>query len=253
MRYFVLYALPYITFLVFVLGCGYRLAMWLRSPVPLKIPVTPAPTTRRGIVARYISEILIFRTLFAGDKALWLASWVFHVTLAFVIGGHVVGFFLSEFVCELRGWTPSEYERFSFIAGGHLGVLILLSLLYLFVRRMQEERVRYISRPGDYFALLLLLAIVITGDCLRFFHSIRLFVVRDYLVGLITFCGAAAPAAKLFAWHFFLVNALVMYLPFGKLVHAGGIFFSPTHNQRDNARDQRHLNPWNEPEGAQSE
>ena len=27
-------------------------------------------------------------------------------------------------------------------------------------------------------------------------------------------------------------------------MHAGGIFFSPPRNQRDNVRLQRHVNPW---------
>ncbi len=35
-----------------------------------------------------------------------------------------------------------------------------------------------------------------------------------------------------------------MYFPFSKLMHAGGVFFSPSRNQRDNVRDQRHVNPW---------
>ena len=250
MRYFVLYLLPYITFIVLILGCGYRLAVWLRSPAPLKIPLTPGPTTRAGVVARYASEILVFRTLFSGDKALWAASWIFHVAFAFVVGGHVVGIFLSDLVCKAHGWTQPEYERFSYISGGILGVLILLPLIYLLVRRMREERVRYASGLGDYFALLLLLAIMVTGDCLRFFASINLEVVRYYLTGLITLNPLPAPGGRVFLWHFLFVNLLIMYLPFGKLVHAGGIFFSPTRYQRNNPSEQRHLNPWDEPEAA---
>ncbi len=269
MRNFVLYVLPYITLVVFIIGCGYRLAVWLRSPAPLKIPLTPGPRTRAGIVARFAGEILVFRTLFSGDKALWLASWVFHVTFAFVIGGHVMGILFSETISDLFNLPPGKYERFSAIAGGHFGVLILLPLIYLFVRRLREERVRYVSGPGAWFALLLLLGIVLTGDFMRFswwlftgpvwqlfgfpvvhVREIHLADVHDYVMGLITLRWRRAPGGTAFACHFFLVNLLVMYAPFGKLMHAGGMFFSPTRNQRDNARDQRHVNPWNEPESA---
>ena len=269
MRNLVLYALPYITPVVFILGCGYRLAIWLRPPAPLKIPVTPAPTTRRGIVARYLSEVLVFRTLFAEDKALWLASWVFHVTFAFVIGGHVMGILFSDALSEWLNLKPGQYDNFSAIVGGHLGVLILLPLVYLLARRLRQERVRYVSHRGDYFALFLLIAIVLTGDSMRFrwwlysgpiwqwlgFHNVDippvdLRDVHNFVIGLITLHWRLAPGGTAFVWHFFLVNVLVMYLPFGKLMHAGGIFFSPTRNQRSNPRDQRHLNPWDESEAA---
>ena len=272
MRYFVLYDLPYITLIVFILGCGYRLAMWLSAPAPLKIPVTPAPATRAGVVMRYASEILIFRTLFTGDKALWLASWVFHAAFAFVIGGHVMGILCSGAVSEWLDLRPGQYETFSAVVGGHLGVLILLPLLYLFARRMRQERVRYVSSFGDYFALFLLIALVCTGDYMRFrwwlssgpiwhaigypnvdIHPVNLRDVHDFVIGLILWRPRPAPGGLAFVWHFFLANVLVMYLPFGKLMHAGGIFFSPTRNQRNNPRDQRHLNPWDEPEGAPNE
>jgi hypothetical protein len=32
--------------------------------------------------------------------------------------------------------------------------------------------------------------------------------------------------------------------PFSKLLHAPGVFFSPTRNQTDNPREQRHLSAW---------
>jgi nitrate reductase gamma subunit len=132
---------------------------------------------------------------------------------------------------------------------------------------MREERVRYASHPGDYFALFLLIGIVLTGDMMRFnwwifsgpvwqllgfpivtIREFRLADVHDFVVGLLTFRPTAAPRSAFFTWHFFLVNVLVMYAPFGKLAHAGGMFFSPTRNQRANSRDQRHTNPWNEME-----
>jgi nitrate reductase gamma subunit len=32
--------------------------------------------------------------------------------------------------------------------------------------------------------------------------------------------------------------------PISKLLHAPGLFFSPTRNQADNSREQRHLAAW---------
>ena len=44
--------------------------------------------------------------------------------------------------------------------------------------------------------------------------------------------------------HLLLVVALMLVFPFSKLLHAPGVFFSPTRNQVDNPRERRHLSPW---------
>jgi nitrate reductase gamma subunit len=52
-------------------------------------------------------------------------------------------------------------------------------------------------------------------------------------------------------WFFFLhltlVATLIAYFPFSKLMHAGGVFLSPTRNLANNNRMVRHVNPWNAP------
>ena len=42
----------------------------------------------------------------------------------------------------------------------------------------------------------------------------------------------------------FCVVLLMIVFPFSKLLHAPGIFFSPTRNQADNPREKRHLAAW---------
>jgi hypothetical protein len=36
----------------------------------------------------------------------------------------------------------------------------------------------------------------------------------------------------------------MVVFPFSKLLHAPGLFFSPTRNQVDNPRERRHVAPW---------
>jgi len=36
----------------------------------------------------------------------------------------------------------------------------------------------------------------------------------------------------------------MIIFPFSKLLHAPGVFFSPTRNQIDNPRERRHLANW---------
>ena len=44
--------------------------------------------------------------------------------------------------------------------------------------------------------------------------------------------------------HLLLVCVLMIVFPFSKLLHAPGLFFSPTRNQADNPRERRHVAPW---------
>ena len=67
--------------------------------------------------------------------------------------------------------------------------------------------------------------------------------------------AAASPLAvsaeglnPLFFTHVALVSVLLIYFPFSKLMHMGGIFLSPTRNMRCNTREVRHVNPWNNPD-----
>ena len=44
--------------------------------------------------------------------------------------------------------------------------------------------------------------------------------------------------------HLLMVALLMIVFPVSKLLHAPGVFFSPTRNQVDNPREARHLAPW---------
>ena len=44
--------------------------------------------------------------------------------------------------------------------------------------------------------------------------------------------------------HLLLVVLLMIVFPFSKLLHAPGVFFSPSRNQADDPRQKRHLAPW---------
>ena len=47
--------------------------------------------------------------------------------------------------------------------------------------------------------------------------------------------------------HLFLISTLLVYFPFSKLMHLGGVFLSPTRNLANDSRRKRHINPWDYP------
>lgn len=67
-------------------------------------------------------------------------------------------------------------------------------------------------------------------------------------MGLVTLHPVAPEGiAPILFVHLFLVSALLVYFPWSKLMHAGGIVLSPTRNLANNNRAKRHVNPWNYP------
>jgi nitrate reductase gamma subunit len=58
------------------------------------------------------------------------------------------------------------------------------------------------------------------------------------------FGALALPSDPILMLHLFLVAILMIIFPLSKLLHAPGVFFSPTRNQVDNPREQRHLSAW---------
>jgi nitrate reductase gamma subunit len=52
------------------------------------------------------------------------------------------------------------------------------------------------------------------------------------------------PADPVLIVHLALVALLMIIFPISKLLHAPGVFFSPSRNQVDNPREQRHIVDW---------
>lgn len=234
----------YLSAAVFLLGMGWRVFTWLRAPVPLKIPLTPGPATNPGVAARLAGEMILFRSLYRADKALWAGGWTFHFALVLLAIGHFGGLVCPEFSRTVLGLTAAEFTRMAHVTGGAIGILAIAPLLYLFIRRIFSERARYLSTFSDYFALVLLFSVIATGNYMRLFGNLDMMQAREFVAGLLTFRAVPPPNDTVFTAHMFFVCALLAYIPFSKLMHLGGIFFSPTFNQANNPRERRHVNPW---------
>jgi nitrate reductase gamma subunit len=104
---------------------------------------------------------------------------------------------------------------------------------------------------NDYFPLVLIFAIGLTGILMRYFlrTDIDIINIKNLAMGLVTFSPViGVKIGAIFYIHLFLVSTLLAYFPFSKLMHMGGVFMSPTRNMANNSRAKRHINPWNDPE-----
>jgi nitrate reductase gamma subunit len=228
--FFVGGVLPYITVLAFVGGMAYRLRAWFKAPQPAKMTLFPAPegSLARGVLA----EVFFFPSLFRGDRLLWSFSWTFHATLALVFLGHlrVVTGLIDGALLGL-GVSQAGVQWMSATVGGAAGVVMLATGLLLLIRRLTTLRVREISSFSDFFALLLLLAIVVTGDAMRFGAHFDLEQTRVWAASLLTL-SPAVPSHPTFLLHALLAQLLLIYIPFSKILHFGGVFFTQALVQR---------------------
>ncbi|MFT5219504.1 MAG: nitrate reductase gamma subunit [Planctomycetota bacterium] len=216
-----------------VIGLGYKIRLYAKTPVPFRIPTTPAPTTQFGVIKRMFFEVTLFNSLFKANKWIWLFGWVFHVALLLVLLRH-----FRYFTDPVWSWVYviqpfGLYAAFAMIAG----------LAGLWARRFLVDRIRYISSPSDHLMLALLIAIGLSGLGMKYVAPTDIVAVKGFFLGLMYFDWQPFPADWLLSLHLLLVATLTIIFPFSKLIHAPGVFFSPTRNQVDNAREKRHINP----------
>ena len=197
-----------------------RVWVWKKLPQP---GMTLFPISPRGTAAGVVKETLFFPSLFRGDRFLWAMSWLFHAMLALILFGHIR--VVTDFPA-LWSALHIDADTMSAVVGGAAGVTILVMIVLLIARRFALERVREISAPADYFALFLLLAIVLTGNAMRFVGHFDLAVTRQYFASLVMLRWPAVPENGWFLAHLFLGQMLLLYLPFSKIMHFGGVFFT---------------------------
>jgi len=126
------------------------------------------------------------------------------------------------------------------------GLVLLGALLVLLGRRIFLPQVKYISLAADYFPLFLIIGIAVSGILMRYFAKVDILAIKAFTMGLVTLHPEVPEGVSaVFYVHILLVCVLVAYFPFSKLMHAGGIFLSPTRNMANTTRAKRHVNPWN--------
>ena len=226
--------LLYVATGVLVVGLSLKLRSYIKTPAPLKIPTTPAPTTVAGVGWRMAREAVLFESLFKSSKWTWLFGWAFHVALLLVVLRHLRYF-------QEPVWLPVVLVQ---PLGTIAGIAMVAALGALWARRWLVDRVRYISTPSDHLMLALLLAIGLSGLGMRFVVHTDIVAVKGFILGLLRFDWQALPADPLLLAHLALVVLLMIIFPISKLLHAPGLFFSPTRNQADNAREVRHISAW---------
>lgn len=279
LRFLIGVVIPGLAFALFVFGLIWRVIRWATAPVPFRIPTTSGqqkslphirnqelenPSSTLGVIGRMLLEVLFFRSLFRntrvevqpdrekvsyiGSKYLWAAGLAFHWAMLIVVLRH-----FRFFVEPVPVWVEWLQVVDGFFQVG-VPVVYLTSLIfmaglgYLLLRRFTDPKVRYISMSADYFPLFLLLAVGATGLLMRHFEKVDIVQVKAAIAGWASFAPVVPEGVGVMYFvHVFMVSVLLVYFPFSKLLHAPGVFLSPTRNLANTNRVKRHVNPWNPP------
>jgi len=270
--------IPYLAIVLFIAGFIHRVLKWASSPVPFHIPtvggqqkslpwIKPdninSPYTAGGVVKRLALDIFLFRSLLKNEKVeleapqrilfktstlLWLGALAFHWSLLIIILRHL-RFFLEPVPIVLIVLQPLDSILQNLMPIIYISdVVVLIALAYLFLRRVIYPQVRYISLLSDYFVLLGIAGIVISGILMRLIFRVDLIQVKEWVMAMIRFRPMPPKGVNLlFYIHLFFVSLFIAHFPLSKLMHMPGILLSPTKNLRNTSRRDRHINPWDHP------
>ncbi len=220
---------------VLVLGVARKIFTYAKTPAPLKIPTGLTPKTTAGVGWRLAREVVFFESLFKATKWTWIFGWTFHAALLVVLLSHLRYF-------QEPVWLPVVLIQplSTYVAG----FAMVAGLAGLWARRWLVDRVRYISTPSDHLHLALLLAIALSGLAMRFVEPTDIVAVKIFMLGLLRFDWQPLPSDPILLVHLTLVALLMIIFPISKLMHGPALFFSPSLNQVDNARETRHITAW---------
>ncbi len=224
----------YVATVLLIVGTGMKVLKYARTPILLKIPVSPAPRTKRGVVLRMLREVLFFESLFKSNKWIWIFAYLFHYGMALVLLRHL------RYFTDPVWWWVALIQPFGILAG----FAMFAGLGGLMARRIFQPRIRYISNPSDYLMLALLMLIVFSGYSMKFLAHTDIIALKAYMLGLMRFQIGDLPTTLPLLVHLASVATLMIIFPISKLMHAPGLFFAPSRTMVDNARDKRFVSKW---------
>jgi len=178
-------------------------------------------------VQRYRQRKFTYSSLssqFLENRQHFWGSVPFHYGILGVLAGHIVAFLTPQAVL---GWNAAPWRLFALEATGlALGLMTLVGLVLVVVRRLRSSRVRRVSTLADWVVYVLLLVQVVSGIGIAYFHgwgsSWFATSASPWLWSLVAFSPDVtfvAPLPWLVKVH--IVNAFVLigFFPFTRLVH----------------------------------
>jgi nitrate reductase gamma subunit len=241
--------LSYVLIAVIVIMFLTRLARYARMPVHLRWELYPlAGETKRPLGGSYLEdsewwtrpreeksfikemsfmgeEVLWFKEYYRLNRPYWYYVFPFHIgafTFLGLIALLVIGALTKIGGIDIAAASPNLWSRILYyvtpVAGGIALIFGTLGSAALLMRRTFDEDLRPYTRKVEFFNLVLILALFLTGLLSWAIFDRALTTERQYFISLLTF-GGVPGINPLTTAHILLVLVTAAYLPFTNMMH----------------------------------
>ncbi len=172
----------------------------------------PRKINRVSETVDIIKEMLFIKKLFVHQRSLWWASYSMHLGIYVMLGWSVL-------LLISVAWHPAWYVTVVSIIGVVGFALAAIGCVLLLVRRVFDRVLAKYTTPLEYFNIVLLLVVLLTGA-----YS-WLFVASPFTVAAQVFTLSATNLPPVVLVHFVLLGIMFLYIPLSKMSHYVGKFF----------------------------
>lgn len=185
---------------VFVLGVTWRLVSLLALPwaKDRSDKRADAPSAVSAAVSGFLRHMWVPKGFGQTSMFAVINGYVFHIGLAIIVFG------FAQHIMFIKGLIGLSWPGLPTSVISIAGIVTLASLIAALVRRVTNPVMKLISTANDYFTWLITVLPVLTG--------------------LLAVSHLGAAYETLLAIHMLTVAALLIWFPFGKLMHAFLVF-----------------------------
>jgi len=226
-----------ISMLCFLLITAVKARKYSRFPIHSRLEVYPVPKEGNGKahyggsyfedpewwskpraldhaneVKDMVIEMLFIQKLFQNNRSLWWISYLFHLGI-YVLFAWTILLLLATL---LPGAVFVLFTGLVGVAGFFLATLGAIGLL---IRRIFDQTLRAYTTPQEYFNIILILAVLLTG-------IISWIVVSPFDVASNLLFFSGLELAPIVVCHLVLLGIMLIYIPLSKMSHYVGKYFS---------------------------
>lgn len=224
---------PYISLILFIIGVLWKFGRWISANSLTGLYSVAVMSYKWGFGGRFsevLKRVFLLYTLSTSDKLVLVGSFLFHWGIWIALLGH-----LAMIIPPYQfGISKEMHKAIALYVGGAAGIVAMIGILLLLIRRAARSDVRRLSYLDDWFALVLLVAIIILGN-------VQSLVIRpDYMATVSPWLqnilsgrvaeaiGYITQADGVTKLHTALAMLFIAYVPFGKMMHPFSFLAMPT-------------------------
>jgi nitrate reductase gamma subunit len=244
-----LQVMTYVFVAIIIIVYAVRLAKYARMPVHIRWELYPlAGEKNRPLGGSYLEdrewwsspreeksflnemkfmgeEVLFFKEYHRLNPSYWYYVFPFHIgvfTFAAFIALLVIGALTQIAGMEVSSISPNLWGKIVYyitpVAGSIALIFSTLGSIALLIRRMFNSDLQPYTRKIEYFNLVLVLAMFLTGLLSWIFYDPVFAIDRQYMVSLLTLSGVPGISALTIS-HIMLVLITAAYLPYTNMMH----------------------------------